>query len=77
MIRTGSDVDINDSPSLPACSGCSTDSMGILSELPGHIVIDDCLDSFDIKTTRCKIGSEQVIDLTSLEIVQSVQSLIR
>jgi uncharacterized protein with PIN domain len=50
--------------------------MGVLCELTGHVVVDDCLDSFDIKTTRCEICSEQVIDLTRLEIVQSVQSLV-
>jgi hypothetical protein len=49
--------------------------MSVLGELTWHVVVDDCLDSFDIETSGCEIGSEQVINLTTFEVVQRIQSL--
>ena len=49
--------------------------MGVLCELPRHIVVDDGFDTFDIETARCEIGSEQVINLASFKVVQRSETL--
>jgi len=49
--------------------------MNVGGELARHVVVDDGLDSLNIQTTRGEIGSEEVLDLSVLEVLESLQTL--
>lgn len=49
--------------------------MGVLSELSGHVVVNDCFHTLDIETTRSQICSQKVVHLAKFELVQSSETL--
>ena len=42
-----------------ASSCCATDSMNVVFELAGHVVVDNVLDFIDVEAARGYIGSDQ------------------
>lgn len=65
----------NNVPSLASCTGCTTNSVRVLRKLPRHVIVYDGLDTLDVKTTRCEVGCEQVINLACFEVCQGLQTL--
>lgn len=47
--------------SLLACSSCSTNSVDVVLDILGHVIVYDDSDIFDIKSSGCYISGNQNI----------------
>ena len=40
-----------------------------------HVIVNDCLDPFDVETTGGKVSGHKIVDLPFLETVKSIETL--
>jgi hypothetical protein len=58
-----------------AGTGCSADSVEIDLMGLGCFVVDDCVDAFDVETSRCEIGCEEEGDFAVSECLNTCDTL--
>lgn len=63
-------------PSLQPRTSRSADTVEILCQLPGHVIVDDRLDTLDIKPTRSQVGGHQIIYMAVAKLLQCSESLM-
>ena len=62
-------------PSSLSRTSCSPNSMQVLRELSGHVVVDDSFNALDVETARRQICGHKVVDGAVAELLKSSESL--